>query len=55
MAVFGRSIVGDELNMATGEALAHLNYLKHRGELALSASESGVTLYNPSHVAQPGE
>jgi len=55
VAVFGRSIVGDELNMATGEALAHLNYLKFRGELFLSASETGVTLYNPAHVAQPGE
>lgn len=55
VAVFGRSIVGDELNMATGEALAHLNYLKHRGELVLTASETGVTLYNPAHVAHPGE
>jgi glyoxylase-like metal-dependent hydrolase (beta-lactamase superfamily II) len=55
VAVFGRSIAGEELNMATGEALAHLNYLKHRGELALSSSETGVTLYAPAQVAQPGE
>jgi hypothetical protein len=41
--------------MATGEALAHLNYLKHRGELAIARSESGVALYNLAHVTQPGE
>lgn len=55
VSVFGRAIEGDELSMATGEALAHLNYLRHRGELAVSRSESGVALYNPAHVAQPGE
>jgi glyoxylase-like metal-dependent hydrolase (beta-lactamase superfamily II) len=55
VSVFGRAIEGDELSMATGEALAHLNYLKHRGELAISRAESGVSLYNLAHVAQPGE
>ncbi len=55
VAVFGRAVAGDELGMATGEALAHLNYLKHRGELVISSSENGVALYNPAHVSQPGE
>lgn len=45
VSVFGRAIDADEQGMATGEALAHLNYLKHRGELVLSTNEDGVTLY----------
>lgn len=45
VSVFGRAIESDEQGMATGEALAHLNYLKHRGELSLSANPDGVTLY----------
>ena len=45
VSVFGRAIEGEELGMATGEALANLNYLKQRGELALSTNAAGVTLY----------
>jgi len=55
VAVFGRAIEGDELSMATGEALAHINYLKHRGELAVSANPAGVTLYSHAEALQPGE
>lgn len=50
VSVFGRAIDGEELGMATGEALAHLNYLRQRGELALSANSDGVTLYG---LAEP--
>ncbi len=55
VSVFGRAIEGEELSMASGEALAHLNYLKHRGELAVSRTADGVSLYNLAHVTQRGE
>jgi glyoxylase-like metal-dependent hydrolase (beta-lactamase superfamily II) len=55
VSVFGRAIEGEELSMASGEALAHLNYLKHRGEVAVSQTAGGVSLYNLAHAAQPGE
>jgi glyoxylase-like metal-dependent hydrolase (beta-lactamase superfamily II) len=45
VSVFGRAIDGEELGMATGEALAHLNYLKQRGELSISVNSEGVALY----------
>lgn len=45
VAIFGRMIDGDELSMATGEAIAHLNYLKHRKELSASPNSEGVILY----------
>lgn len=48
VAVFGRAIDGEELSMATGEALAHLNYLKHKGELRVLPDESGVDRYSPA-------
>lgn len=46
VSVFGRAIDGDELSMATGEAIAHLNYLKHRKELQIEANSDGVLLYS---------
>ncbi|WP_353256723.1 MBL fold metallo-hydrolase [Hyphomonas sp.] len=55
VSVFGRAIEGEELSMASGEALAHLNYLKHRGEVAVSQTAGGVSLYNLAHAALPGE
>jgi glyoxylase-like metal-dependent hydrolase (beta-lactamase superfamily II) len=55
VSVFGRAIESDEQGMATGEALAHLNYLKHRGELAVSGNPDGVALYGPARALQPGE
>lgn len=46
IAVFGRAIKEDEVSMATGEAIAHLNYLKHRQELSVYPNEDGVLLYS---------
>lgn len=44
-AIFGRKIGQDVLSMATGEALAHLNYLIHSGEAVREIGEDGVALY----------
>jgi len=44
--LFGRAI--DEprlLSLATGESLAHLNYLLHRGEATMSVDDAGVAWY----------
>lgn len=46
VSIFGRAIEGDELGMATGEAMAHLNYLKHRKELSVTSNAEGVHLYS---------
>lgn len=43
-ALFARAIGKDELGMATGETIAHLNCLKGRG-LVTSVHEDGTTLY----------
>lgn len=47
-AIFGRAINDDEVGMATGEALAHLNYLIYRGEVSVSRDPDGVDLYSLS-------
>lgn len=44
-AVFGRSIDDDQLSMATGEAIAHLNYLVQSGEADTELDEEGVLWY----------
>ena len=46
-ALFARKIDGDKhlLGMATGESLAHLNYLIARGEAVLETDEQGVNWY----------
>jgi glyoxylase-like metal-dependent hydrolase (beta-lactamase superfamily II) len=47
-ALFGRSIGetdGSLLNLATGESLACLNYLLHRGEAKIELDETGVARY----------
>ena len=44
-AVFGRKIKDDEVGMATGEAIAHLNCLIYRGEVTSAPGPDGVTLY----------
>lgn len=47
-ALFGRSIDqtdGGLLNLATGESLACLNYLLHRGELLKTLDDAGVAHY----------
>jgi glyoxylase-like metal-dependent hydrolase (beta-lactamase superfamily II) len=41
-ALFARPITGHILGMATGEAVAHLNYLVHTGRAARSQDDSGV-------------
>jgi len=43
--LFKRTIVPDLLGMATGEALAHLNCLIHRGEAVREEDEAGVNWY----------
>ena len=43
--LFKRTIVPDLLGMATGEALAHLNCLIHRGEAVREADGDGVNWY----------
>jgi glyoxylase-like metal-dependent hydrolase (beta-lactamase superfamily II) len=47
-ALFGRSIDetdGGLLNLATGESLACLNYLWHRGEITRELNEVGIMMY----------
>ena len=48
VALFGRAIDQSDaglLSLATGESLACLNYLLHRGEITRSLDESGVAWY----------
>ena len=44
-ALFRRTITNQHLIMATGEAIAHLNYLVHSGEMAAEEDGDGVTWY----------
>ena len=44
-ALFGRKIGPDLLGMATGEGIAHLNYLLHRGEIVRETGTDGVDTY----------
>ena len=44
--LFGRAIAEDEVGMATGEALAHLNYLIYRGDVSVTRNETGIDLYS---------
>lgn len=44
-AVFGRAIREDQLSMATGEAIAHLNYLVEGGQATTELDEAGVLWY----------
>lgn len=45
-AIFGRKIGDDVLSMATGEALAHLNYLVAQGEARVTHDDDGVNWYS---------
>ncbi|MEM9570835.1 MAG: MBL fold metallo-hydrolase [Pseudomonadota bacterium] len=45
-AIFGRKIGDDVLSMATGEAIAHLNYLIAEGEAARTVDDHGVAWYD---------
>ena len=44
-AVFGRKIGDDLISMASGEAIAHLNYLIDEGKVTRSRDEDGVDWY----------
>lgn len=45
ITIFGRAIKPDEFGMATGEAIAHLNYLIYKGEVSVSLDDQGVNIY----------
>lgn len=45
-AVFGRAIKDDEVSMATGEAIAHLNYLLHTGRAQVAPDADGINRYS---------
>ena len=45
VTLFGRSIGDEDMGSATGEALAHLNYLLRRGEAKVTLGGDGVALY----------
>lgn len=48
--LFGRKIADDELGMATGEAIAHLNYLIAESLAEATISADGVTRYRAVNV-----
>lgn len=43
--IFGRAIKEDEVGMASGEAIAHLNFLVEQGDVRVETKENGVDLY----------
>jgi glyoxylase-like metal-dependent hydrolase (beta-lactamase superfamily II) len=45
VTLFGRAIGEDDMGSATGEAIAHLNYLIRRGEVRAAPDADGVLLY----------
>lgn len=49
-ALFRRTIDSGNLMLATGESLAHLNYLVHRGALGRALDDAGV-----AHYSQAGD
>jgi len=44
-ALFKSKITDSNLMMATGEAIAHLNYLMYEGEIGINADDRGVNWY----------
>ena len=44
-SLFGRAIQPDEIGMATGEAIAHLNCMVHRGEVVSVVGDDGIARY----------
>lgn len=53
-SLFARSIAESDvplLGMATGESLACLNYLRHRGEIACDVADDGVAWYRLTSAA----
>ncbi len=55
-AMFAREIGAGDLSMATGETLAHLNYLVRRGRASYAVDSTGVARFTrESAAADPGE
>lgn len=52
-SLFRRAVTGDPqlLNLATGESIAHINYLLHRGEAVVADVRDGVTWYRLKETA----
>ncbi len=44
--LFNRELTTVETLLATGETLAHLNYLMHQGEISMEIDKQGVALYS---------
>lgn len=44
-ALFKSKITNDNLMMATGEAIAHLNYLLYEGEVSINTDKNGIRWY----------
>ncbi len=53
IAMFGRQIGDDALSLATGETLAHLNYLVHRGLARVYTDGDGLLTFEK--VTDPGD
>lgn len=51
-ALFKSKITGNNLMMATGEAIAHLNYLLYEGEFSIDTDENGTRWYR-SRLQEP--
>ena len=43
--MFSRQITDGEIQFATGETLAHLNYLVQNGNVSRAVNESGLHVY----------
>jgi hypothetical protein len=50
--MFGREIGDDEIQMATGETVAHLNYLWHRGNIQRRINSDGRYEYQSDPEAR---
>ncbi len=53
-ALFKSKINEDNLIMATGESVAHLNYLRNTGRMAVQSDDDGVDWYSASSQASTG-
>ena len=50
--MFGREIGDEEIQMATGETVAHLNYLWHRGNIGRQVNTGGRYEYQSDPAAR---
>jgi glyoxylase-like metal-dependent hydrolase (beta-lactamase superfamily II) len=55
LPLFGREIGDGEYGLATAEAVAHLNYLLHRGEATVEEAECGAARFRLSGQRGAGE